>query len=793
MKRYFAHSKHQTDGGVSLEDEWEPLFTPLGVSADECSALSCQHCKIRKADHGHLNKVAYWSATFAADMFTDNSCGAKSVRPWGYLTGLWHDLGKYSDEFQNYIRQSDSGSHEGEIKGRVDHATAGAKHIHNTNPEWGCLLSYLIAGHHAGLPDGIATSKASLANRLEKTIPNYQDNAPKSLLEFSAELDRAIFHSILKDKTRLGLDLSFFLRMLFSTLVDADFLATESFMAPEKTERRKTDLPDIHELEQCLTRYIENLQAVASSTPVNQARATVYDHCLQAAAKQPGFFSLTVPTGGGKTLSSLAFALAHACKYNLRRVIYVIPYTAIIEQNAKVFREALAQFGSEVVLEHHSNLDADEGKQSTWSRLAAENWDARVIVTTNVQFFESLHANRPSRCRKLHRIARSVVILDEAQNLPVEYLGPCLRTLEQLVENYGASVVLCTATQPAIERNDEFDIGIVQPEEIIPAPGKLYQDLRRVKCERLRTPLCNDALADKLAEHRQVLCIVNTRRHARNVFDLLPEGDRFHLSALMCPRHREDKLKEIKDRLDGGQPIRVVATQLVEAGVDIDFPVVYRAMAGLDSIAQAAGRCDREGRLTQRKGSPSGQMIVFAPDEPAPPGFIRGSAGSAAEVLNRTTGDPLDLDCIEEYFRLHYWKNKSHTDDKDILGCWPDKISEKDDFLRFKFKTCAENFYLIDDNYSLPVLVPYDTQGDALCKELKGTYHPQELRAIARKLQRYTVNIPEWQHRQLRNAGVLHALHDERFFVLASTSHYSLEYGLSTQEDFRLTPEDLIQ
>ncbi len=790
MKRYFAHSKPQLNSGVSPEDEWEPLFTPLGQNADECSMLTCEHCKTFKPDHGHLNKVAYWSAGFAEDMFARDLHSAESVRAWGSLVGLWHDLGKYSDAFQDYIRQPGSGSHEGEIKGRVDHATAGAQHAHKTIENYGYLFSYLIAGHHAGLADGIAAaSEASLESRLKKDIPAYQGNAPESLLNFSSELNERILCTGGKHE---GLNLSFFMRMLFSTLVDADFLATESFMSPEKKTARTKCLPPMLKLEKSLKMYIIALQNKAARSPVNQIREQIYNKCLQAAPEQPGFFSLTVPTGGGKTLSSLAFALAHARKHNLRRVIYVIPYTSIIEQNAKVFREALAQFGPEVVLEHHSNFGADEDKQSTWSRLAAENWDARIIVTTNVQFFESLHANRPSRCRKLHNIARSVVILDEAQNLPVGYLDPCLRTLEQLVKSYGTSVVLCTATQPAIESNAEFSIGIEQPKEIIPDPGKFYRALRRVKCENLRTRLNNVTLAAKLAEHRQVLCIVNTRRHAREVFDLLPDDDhRYHLSTLMCPEHRKSRLAEIKNALEAGKPVRLIATQLIEAGVDIDFPVVYRAMAGLDSIAQAAGRCDREGTLTQRQGSPGGQMIIFTPDESAPPGIIRNSAETAGEVLSQTVGDPLGLDRIEEYFRLYYWKNGSHTDNKDILGCWPSKITREEDFLRFKFRTCAQNFHLIDDDHSLPVLVPYEG-APRLAKELENAHDPQKLRTIARKLQRYTVNIPEWQHRQLRDAGVLYSLHDERFFVLACTSHYSPEYGLHTKEDVILALRDSI-
>lgn len=779
---FYAHSKRQPDGKPAPVCEWEPLFTPFGGDIhDHCQGETCQQCENLKVQHGHLNKVAWWSAKFTEDMF-NKGLVRDAITQWGRLSGLWHDLGKYSIEFRDYIAHSNGGSHEGEMTGRVDHSTAGAQHVAERNPMIGRLLSYLIAGHHAGLADGIAATKGSLENRLKKSIPEYQENAPMLLLDVNATLPPVSFFTE-------GCSISFALRMLFSALVDADFLATESFMSADKSNARKRELPEIGSLEDCLNTYILSLP---TDTFVNKIRSKVHADCLNAADNPPGMFSLTVPTGGGKTFSSLAFALKHARLHNLRRVIYVIPYTSIIEQNAGEFREALAEFGPDVVLEHHSNLDADEKNQSTWSRLAAENWDARIIVTTNVQFYESLYSNRPSRCRKLHRIARSVVILDEAQSLPVEYLDPCLRALEQLVENYGSSVVLCTATQPAIVRNHEFKLGIKKPLEIIPEPGSLYQSLKRVECVHMEGTLDNDSLNEELIRHDQVLCIVNTRRHARQLFDLLPDdGCRFHLSALMCPQHRTKKLVEIRTRLEEGKPIRLISTQLIEAGVNIDFPVVYRSLAGLDAIAQAAGRCDREGNLTATRGVPAGKLFVFSPDFNEPPGHIRSSVASALEVLSQVGNDPLSLDCIEQYFRTHYWKHADITDQNGILDCWPLRLSNQDDLLLFKFKTCAENFRLIDD-YSMPVIIPYDNRGEELCDKLKNTYEPREIRSIARKLQRYTVNIPPAQHLGLCSTGVLLSVHSDNFYILGSDPHYSDEYGLHPDPNITLTPEQAV-
>ncbi len=398
--------------------------------------------------------------------------------------------------------------------------------------------------------------------------------------------------------------------MLFSTLVDADFLDTELFMNRERAGLRPEEPASCATLLERLDRHLEEKLRKAADTPVNRQRAEILAFCRERANEAPGFFSLNVPTGGGKTLSSLAFGLSHAVSKGLRRVVYAIPFTSIIEQTADVFRQALGDLG-EQVLEHHGNLDSDDPtRQSDRLRLAAENFDATLVVTTNVQLFESLFASRPSRCRKLHRLARSVIILDEVQALPPRLLDPTLAALEELVRNYGTTVVLCTATQPAFEKRARFPIGLEGVKPIIDDPDSLHRSLRRTSVELLGR-VENPELVGRLRGERQALCIVNSRRHASDLFTLLGDPDSLHLSASMCAAHRAQVVAEIRRRLLAGEPCRVISTQVIEAGVDVDFPAVYRAAAGLDSIAQAAGRCNREGRLETPDGQPRLGRVFF--------------------------------------------------------------------------------------------------------------------------------------------------------------------------------------
>lgn len=752
-QRFFAHSRE----GWPI-DEWELL-----------------------ADHLHLvaNGGGYHgldgAATFAA---------AFNAAEWGRTAGLWHDLGKYSAEFQAYLRGANGlEAHLESLPGRVDHATAGAQHAAERLPGIaGQLLAYCIAGHHGGLPDHEDEQNGStgLSNRLRKSVPKYAHNTPAEILEQSPIAPPPF--DWLSSRAMKAFQCATFCRMLFSCLVDADFLATESFMARDRAKERPGDPPVLATLLANLNAYLHGVEEKAEPSTVNRARAAVLAQCRGIAGAQRGFFSLTVPTGGGKSLSSLAFALRHAVAHDLRRVIYAIPFTSIIEQNVDVLREALADVDGKAVLEHHSNIEPDN--ETTWSKLASENWDAPVVVTTNVQLFESLFACKPARCRKLHRIARSVIILDECQTLPVTLLAPTLRMLEELCRNYGCSVVLCSATQPAVEKRLDFPIGLGGVREIIDDPAALHASLQRTNVERIGK-LEDSDIAEKLVDHGRVLCVVNTRGHAAALFGavgrLLRQNDySFHLSAAMCAAHCTDVIKRIRTKLKSNDQERciVVSTQLIEAGVDIDFPVVFRAMAGLDSIAQAAGRCNREGRLTR------GQVAVFDTDDRGSHDVYR-AAQITREVASCHPCNLLGLDAVEHYFRLVYWTRSSEWDKEEILRRF--SLTGRD--AHFQFREVAERYRLIRDTQR-PVIVPYGTKGRALVDELQHRMEPPG-REFHRRAQRFIVSLHERMFGQLQDAHAVTQLWDE-FSVLQNSACYDADLGLQAGE-FPRNPSDFIR
>lgn len=706
----------------------------------------------------HLLGTAELAGRFAA---------AFGAHDWGYTAGRWHDIGKYSKEFQSMIRAAGGPDcHIENLPGRVDHSTPGAQHAAATllKNGFGKAIAYTIAGHHGGLPDGISTDSC-LRSRLGKQVPDYGD-CPQGILD-ACDLTLPI----MLNPKQAAVQISMFIRMLYSALVDADFLDTERFVDKQRAQHRQGYKP-LHELAPIFFGRLENLQRQAADTAVNRLRQKILTRCLSAAQDNMGLFSLSVPTGGGKTLSSMAFALKHAAKHNLERVIYVIPFTSIIEQNADVFRRML---GEDAVLEHHSNFEPDN--EDHRSRLAAENWDAPVVVTTNVQFFESLFANRSSRCRKLHNIARSVVILDEVQTLPPPYLLPCLEALKELAANYKTSIVLCSATQPAIQRRDDFPRGLDAVREIIDNPQELAGALRRTQVTVL--PQTLDAeLADGMARHEQVLCIVNTRKHARNVYDAISGADAtYHLSALMCPVHRSQKLGEIRHRLTNGQTCRVISTQLIEAGVDIDFPVVYRSLAGIDSIAQAAGRCNREG--TRERGD----VFVFVPETPIPAGHFRQTAQAAEAVIRGHADDVLSLAAIDDYFRLYYWTKGDALDEEGILAMLQAGCLKGD----FPFKAIADKFRFIAED-TKPIVIPFDNEARSLIKTLDYCEHPASL---ARKLQRYSVTVRPCEWNRLLRAGSI-KVRAEVFPVLVDEALYRDDVGLVADDPIVRDPESLL-
>jgi CRISPR-associated endonuclease/helicase Cas3 len=513
--------------------------------------------------------------------------------------------------------------------------------------------------------------------------------------------------------------------------------------------------------------YLRRKQEAAEPTAVNRQRAMVLEHCREAAGLPPGFFSLNVPTGGGKTLSSLAFALEHALRHTLRRVLMATPFTSIIEQNADVYRAALGPLAEAGLVEHHTHLQPTRDTRS--NQLGTENWDAPLIVTTNVQLMESLFAYRTTPCRKLHNLSRSVIILDEAQTIPVELLRPALAALRELVLNYGCSIVLCTATQPALERRKDFDLGLESVRPIIPDAVPLFRALRRVEVRMLGKQRDSE-LALRLVNEHAALCIVNTRKHASRLYDQVAEGsepgDCFRLSTWMCGQHRRAVLKTIRERLAAGQRCRVISTQLVEAGVDLDFPTVYRAEAGFDSIAQAAGRCNREGLLEL------GLTHVFEAEQRPPPGLLRASADAGKELSRYL--DPLAPEAIEAYFQLFYWTQKHRWDKQ--------KVMEKMAFdhargrALLQFREVASAFRIIRDD-QLPILIPYDAKACALWDKLTIGNVPFVPQC---ELQPYLVSVRKEAMQQLKSRGFV-TEHESGAWLLLNRSLYSEHKGLDPE------------
>ncbi|MCC6141438.1 MAG: CRISPR-associated helicase Cas3' [Nitrospira sp.] len=664
----------------------------------------------------HLRAVASLASEFAS-VFRASG--------WGHLAGLWHDLGKYSSAFHTDIARESGFAPEAHIEGgqgRVNHSSAGALHAIEKLGGKGRVLAYLIAGHHAGLPDWYSDEYAlsSLSQRLE-------DKQHLRVIS-SVTIPTDVRHPSMAPVSKpLGGEegLALWLRMLFSCLVDGDFLDTERFMDGEKAKGRG-EFSDLGMLLGQLDKHMAKLTADVMLTHVNRVRAKVLRQCRERASDLPGIFSLTVPTGGGKTLSSLTFALMHAVQHSKRRVIYVIPYTSIIEQTVGIFRGI---FGENVV-EHHSNLDPE--KETAKSRLATENWDAPIIVTTNVQFFESLFAARTSSCRKLHNIVNSVVVLDEAQLLNQEFLQPILDTMNLLTQHYGVTFVLSTATQPALNSREGFGWtfrGLNDVHEIMADPDALYRNLERVTVDMPKDFHARrewEEIAAELTTHDSVLAIVNTRPNCRELHRLMPEGT-IHLSAAMCGEHRSFVIETIRERLKKNVPTRVISTQLIEAGVDIDFPVVYRALSGLDSLAQAAGRCNREGRAQR------GKVVVFVPPKPSPPGTLRRAEQTTVSLLSGKSSDPLARELFTRYFEHFYIK----ADSLDKHGI-NDLLTRDARELKIQFRTAAEKFKLIDDAESRTILVWYG-ESPVLIGKLKKD-GPE--RWLMRKLQRYSVTMP---------------------------------------------------
>ena len=686
----------------------------------------------------HLNGTAERCALFAAPF------GAEEL---GRLAGLSHDLGKYSMEFQRRLAGGP----------KVDHATAGAFACWRMGQP---LAAFAAAGHHGGLPDGGTQGDSPDAG----TFWGRMKRAERGMLPDCSPWTEEIALPSPAPPPRRAEPPSqiFFTRMLFSCLTDADFLDTEAFMDGSPRPEHPAPLDDLWER---LQRHISGW--FPPQGELNSRRCAVLEQCIRMGKTQPpGLFTLTVPTGGGKTVASLAFALAQARARarGLRRIIYVIPYTSIIEQTAQEFRTIL---GAENVLEHHSNaayeIDAEATPKTVRLAQAAENWDMPVVVTTAVQFFESLYANRPSQCRKLHNLAGSVILFDEAQLLPLPCLRPCVHAIAQLVQHYGASAVLCTATQPALgPLFAEFLPGRpaveLCPPELCPP-----ESFRRV-CFRQAGRLDWDTLSGQLQQHEQVLCVVNSRKSAQEIFTRLSGEGNFHLSTLMYPAHRRAKLEEIRRRLREGLPCRVISTSLIEAGVDVDFPAVFREEAGLDSILQAAGRCNREG-----KRPVSESIVTLFRGEAAPPPLFQTAIGAGRMVLEQYD-DIASREAIQAYF--HTLLELKGAEAQDIYGILPKIRTEL-----FPFQSVAERFHMIDSP-TRTVYIPLGAGAELVGRLRAG----ERSRALFRQLGQYGVSIYENHFAALDQAGDLERLEDGSA-ILATLSLYSEETGLSLEAD----------
>lgn len=694
-----------------------------------------------QSNNEHLEGVAMLASEFAREFNMSN---------WGYAIGLLHDKGKEQKTFQQHIMRESGYDLNAVVEGNSDHAYVGAlisKELF-ANPPFYRLMDNIIMGHHRGLYDEDEKNE-----KMKMGIPD-----DVSIQDIQVDLAMPRFDS--------PKDVHHIVRMLYSCLVDADYLDTERFMSPGQNSLRgcKSNVP--HLLGK-LEEHLSALKKRAVDTEVNKIRNEVQGYCIKASESGVDFYSLTVPTGGGKTLSSVLWALRHAKKNGLRRVIIAIPYTSIITQTAAVLRDI---FGEDNVLEHHSNVDFNNISTSEIAykmKLATENWDYPIVVTTNVQLFESLFSNRPSDCRKLHNIANSVLILDEIQTLPMEFLQPIVDTFDTLKRVFNVSCLFTTASQPILSgtiKGTNYQTlfeALPNVTEIIPREANLHDRLRRVKLNFYSEAQSYDEITDKISKHSRVLCIVNTRKDAKEIYSRLPnDGICLHLSRMMCPAHIRNVIEKVKIALrDNSQTvIRVVATQLIEAGVDIDFPVVFRQEAGLDSILQAAGRCNREGLFD------ISTTYVFALNKPLPAGFISQTNNARKSMVGDFDWDWFSPEAMWEYFRQLYSR----------IDCF-DKPNIKSRLYEGKiyFETVAKEFKLIDDT-TTAVVVNYGNEAERLINQLQRDGYSYQ---IMKQLAQYSVSVRGRDLLKLNETGAIEKVYDNVLFV-RDTGFYDNNIGL---------------
>lgn len=681
----------------------------------------------------------------------EDSCGLKDL---AYNAGLLHDFGKYRPDFQIYILAASGANPSGKVPPKAPHAIVGAIEARRLfdEPMIADTLAYCISGHHRGLYDH---------NEMERRLRHGEHKRWCDACEKLTSVEDLGTTDC--DDVCEPYDLQMAIRMLFSALVDADRLDTERFMTPDLSAERlriKGNYASLNTLRERLKAKTESFSS-APDTPVNRARAYFLESCrTHGAESDPGIYTLSLPTGAGKTISSMAWALEMAIRNHHDRIIYVIPYTSIITQTAMVFREI---FGEENILEHHSEVvveqqgEGDSGdEQMSRLKFLTENWDAPIILTTNVQFFENLFASKPAKCRKVHSIANSVIVMDEVQALPEGFLSPILSAIDTLSEAFHCSILCCSATQPV------YDEGLNSPDDgsdyytpldtrgdLVPREAKYFVPFDRVDYHLEPQTVTSQELADRLAAEHSVLCVVNSRKDAGQVYRALRDlpkvkaDEVIHLSRSMCSAHLRRAIETIKVRMREGKPTKVISTQLIEAGVDLDFPCVWRAHSGLGSIIQAGGRCNREGKMERR-----GQVFVFSlADGSRPFGNIARGCNATKILLHKLSNkitDPTDPEVIAKYYRLYF----KDIPDFDTEGIEKDLTEDPEDI---NFESAAERFKLIDDEGTFPVIVPYMEEGKALVRKIRN--HEILTREDYHRMQEYSVSLRQGDYSTLLSHG----------------------------------------